>query len=116
MRGGVFHRSGRIHRPGPLRSMRLVRVQTQGKLLWCLIAQRTMRSMAVVVDPPSLDLPSCIGKVNEPILVQALVAKLPVEALDEGVLDRLAGTDEVQLDSRTIGPGVERLAGELWTV
>src|SRR5688572_13386643 len=50
------------------------------------------------------------------MLVQALVAEPAVEALDVGVLDRLAGPDEVQLDAALVCPGVQHLAGELGTV
>ena len=46
---------------------------------------------AVVVDPPGFDESASLGETHQPLLIQALVAKLPVEALDEAVLDRLAG-------------------------
>jgi len=49
-------------------------------------------------------------------LVQTLIAKLTVEALDVGVLDRLAGPNEAELDPTAIGPGVQRAAGEFRTV
>ena len=49
----------------------------------------------------------------EPVLVQALVAELAVEALDVGVLRRLAGLDQAQLDAALVGPLVERPAREL---
>jgi hypothetical protein len=45
----------------------------------------------VVVDPPGLDLGARVIEVDEPVLVQALVPKLPVEGLDENVVDGLPG-------------------------
>src|SRR5437764_8514795 len=50
---------------------------------------------------------------EEPVLVQAFVAELAIEALDVRVLDRLAGTDEAQTHAHLIGPGIEHLAFEL---
>src|SRR6185295_7808235 len=49
-------------------------------------------------------------------LVQAFIAKAPVEALDIGVLNRLAGPDEGKAHRPLVGPGVERLALELSAV
>jgi hypothetical protein len=46
-------------------------------------------------------------------VVKALVAELPVEALDFAVLGGLARSDEMELRAPTIGPGVESSAGEL---
>src|SRR4030095_8719052 len=40
-------------------------------------------------------------------LVQALVPKVPVEGLEEGVVHGLAGSDEVELDAAAVRPGVE---------
>src|SRR5262249_50815356 len=45
--------------------------------------------------------------------VETLVAQAAVEALDVGVLVRLPGLDEVQLDAVSVGPRVERSADEL---
>ena len=67
-----------------------------------------MRSVPVVVDAPDFDDGS--GFVDRP--EQAFVPELPVEAPDAGVLNQLAGTDEVELDALVVGPGVEYLAGE----
>src|SRR6184192_2790837 len=75
-----------------------------------------MRTDLVEIDPPLLDDPACIVEVEEPVLVEALVAKLAVEAFDVGILDWLAGADEVQLHPDPVGPGVEGLPGELWAV
>jgi len=48
--------------------------------------------------------------------VQTLVARAAVEALDVGVLVRLARFDEMQVDPVGVGPRVERPADELRTV
>jgi len=42
------------------------------------------------------------------VLVQALVAEATVEALDVGLLDRLARVDPVQMDASSTSPRVER--------
>ena len=39
------------------------------------------------------------GQTDEPFLVQALIAKPPVEAFDKDVLHRLSGLDEVEFDA-----------------
>jgi len=43
--------------------------------------------------PPRGDVVAGVAERPEPVQVQALVTELPVEALDEGVLDRLARLD-----------------------
>lgn len=45
--------------------------------------------------------------------VQALRPKLPVQALDEGVVGRLAGTGEVERDIPLVRPEVEVAGNEL---
>ena len=45
--------------------------------------------------------------------VQALGPELAVEALDEGVIRRLAGSREVQRDAAVIGPKVKVTGDEL---
>ena len=50
------------------------------------------------------------------MLVQALVSEPAVEALDEGVLNGLAGLDEVQPHAPLVGPLVQHQAGELRSV
>lgn len=46
--------------------------------------------VAVVVVPPGIDDPSRHEQAPEHVLIEAFVAEAAVEALDEGVLDRLA--------------------------
>ena len=47
------------------------------------------------------------------MFVEAFLAEAAVEGFNEGIVDRLAGTDELQLDAATIRPRVERPAREL---
>jgi hypothetical protein len=48
----------------------------------------------VVIDPPTFDGLSCIVQVQEPVLVQAFLAELSMEALDVAVLHGPAWRDE----------------------
>jgi hypothetical protein len=59
----------------------------------------------VVVEAPALDDGVGLGQAAKHLLVQALVAQLAVEALDEAVLLRLAGGDVVP-DAGTVGPAL----------
>jgi len=52
-----------------------------------------------VVLPPTFELLTCILQREEDLDVQALVPEPAVERLDEGVLDRLARADKVELDA-----------------
>jgi hypothetical protein len=55
------------------------------------VAERAVWPHRVVVDAPSLDDLLRLGDAQKPVLIQAVVAKLAVEAFDVGVLHRLAG-------------------------
>jgi hypothetical protein len=48
--------------------------------------------------------------------VQTLIAKLPVEAFDVGVLDRLAGSNETPFEAALIRSHIERPAGKFRSV
>ena len=72
-----------------------------------------MRFPGVEVDTPCFDGPSGVSQAGEPVLDQAFVAKLAVEAFHEGVLNGLAGLDEVQPDVVAVGP---RLADQLRSI
>jgi hypothetical protein len=52
-----------------------------GKLVRRLITERTVRSHGVVVHPPRFDLLLRVRQAHKPVLVEAFVAKLAVEAL-----------------------------------
>ena len=57
-------------------------------------AERPLRSLGVVFDPPGFDHAACMGEAAEPVLVWPLVSELAVEAFDVAVLVRLAEPDE----------------------
>lgn len=48
--------------------------------------------------------------------VEALIAQPAVERLDEGVLDRAPGTDEVESDASSVRPGMEMAPREFGSV
>src|SRR5258706_7756210 len=75
-----------------------------------------MSAMSIAVDSPVLDLLDRVRKTREPVQVETLVAKPAVEALDEAVLHRLAGLDEVELHSVLERPLIERSTCELRAV
>src|SRR5262245_55871258 len=75
--------------------------------------QRAVRSCLVVVPSPGGDQCSGMGKVAEVMVVQALVAELPVEALDVGILRRFACGDQLQIDALAVGPAIQRPARKL---
>src|SRR5437016_3827419 len=62
-----------------------------GELVGRQIAQRAVRASPIVVESPRLDDATGLAQIDEPMLVQTLIPEPPVERLDEGVLDRLAG-------------------------
>ena len=63
------------------------------------ISQCAVRASFVVVNAPGRNDGPSLRQRSEPVLVQALVAELAVEALHVRVLRRLAGLDEAQLDA-----------------
>ena len=75
-----------------------------------------MRPFGVVINSPSLDEFFRIFEIDEPVLIEALVAHRPVEAFNEGVLDRLTRLDELLFDAMLVGPPVEHFARELGTI
>jgi|GEM_PF-2271867 len=72
-----------------------------------------MRPDLVVIPPPGPDRLPCSRQGSEPVLVQALIPHLAVEALDEGILDRLPRLDEMQFYPSLASPDVQRLAREM---
>src|SRR5690349_6869086 len=76
-------------------------------------AAAAVRADLVEVDTPARDLLSGLCQRLEPVLVQALVAELAIEALDVGVLRRLARLVQDVLDALGPCPRQEGSAGEL---
>lgn len=62
-------------------------------------------AFGIVVAAPSFDLLAGVTQRAEPVQIEALVAQLAVQALDEGVLDRLARLVPSGPLSRTISSG-----------
>ena len=52
--------------------------------------------MLIVVDPPRFDLHLRVVERCELVHVQALVAEAPVERFNEGILNGLARTNEIE--------------------
>src|SRR5215469_7336518 len=72
-----------------------------------------MRSLLVVILPPAFDFAPCVTQTREPVRVQAFLSQAPVEALRIGVLNRLAGLDELQSYPAFFAPGRQGSAAKL---
>src|SRR3546814_19132626 len=72
-----------------------------------LVSDGAMWPLFIVVSTPSLQLFRRIGKVQEPMGVQAFRPQPAVERLDERVVGRLAGAREVEDDAALISPKIE---------
>src|ERR1700722_16434308 len=92
------------------------RDDARGELFRGQIAQRAVRAHGVVISPPVLDHLPCVPEIHEPVLVQAFIAELSVEALDQRVLRGLAALDAVQCPLVLISPLLHDAAGELGSV
>ena len=63
-----------------------------------------MGADGVVVGSSCFYASPCVVQTRMPALVQAFISKLPVETLDECILDRLAGIDKVQGHRMCVSP------------
>ena len=101
-------------RSGPLRPLRppkrSVRVDPDAVKAWAQALQPRLRAMGGTerheLLSPRLDDAPGRGEAHEPVLVEALVAQPPVEALDVRILHRLARVDEVQVHPMGIRPSI----------
>ena len=75
-----------------------------------------MWPLGVVLDPPRFNDLSGMRHRQEPVFIQAFVPELAVEAFNVRVLIGLPGSDEHQVDTGLIRPGIEHLAFELRAV
>ena len=75
-----------------------------------------MRPSGVEGTTVALDVKLSVEQREEPVLIQALVPKLPVEALDVRVLDGLTRLDELQRDAGISGPHIEGIAAEFGAI
>ena len=71
-----------------------------------------MRSFIVVMLSPFFDDLARLLQAGEPVLVQAIVAEGAIKALAEGILDRLARLDKVELHSGLLCSEEHGLAGQ----
>src|SRR6185437_11842383 len=69
----------------------------------------------VVVLTPGFEHGAGLRQRVEQCLVEQLVPEAAVEALDEGVLDRLAGVDVVPSDAPLVGPAQHGIRSQLST-
>ena len=72
-----------------------------------------MRPQGVEVPAPALNGALGVLEIGEPVDAETFATELAVEALDERVLDRFAGSDELQRDAALVGPDIEGPSGEL---
>src|SRR5580704_2035433 len=82
------------------------------ELLGRTIAQRAVRSRLVVIKAPALELLPDVAQVEEGFDVQAFIAKAPIKRFNIAIVDRLSRTDELQVYTVLVAPGVHRLACE----
>ncbi len=82
---------------------------------WHPIATAVWPDFVVVLPPGSDGSPGLLQRL-EPLLVQALVPELAVEALDVAVRHRATRLDQDVPDAVRVGPAHERATGELRTV
>ena len=90
-----------------------MRAAFRGELRRRLLVQTSVRTPLVVIRSPLFTHASRFFKADEPVLAQALVTELPVEALDVAVLHRLSRINEAQRDTTLGRPLIHRLTGEL---
>lgn len=70
----------------------------------------------IVTGPPTSELDASLGQRREQRLVQQLIPQPAVEALDEGILRRLARRDVMPVDPGGISPSQDGVAGEFGAV
>ena len=75
-----------------------------------------MRPLLVVINAPSFTDIARFSQAGEPMPIQTLITELPIEALNESVLHRLARINEAQRNATHGRPLIQRLARELWPV
>src|SRR5947199_2010382 len=83
---------------------------------WRHVADAAVRPEVVVVVLPFRKSGASVSERCEECLVEQLVAELAVEALDEGVLRRLAWGDVVPIDAGLLAPAQDRSAGQLGAI
>lgn len=75
-----------------------------------------MRTFLIIEAPPQLDLAPSVVQRQEPVFIQALLAKAAIEALDHGVIRRCPTAGEVEFHDMLVHPSVHDVAGEFTAV
>ncbi len=86
------------------------------ELLGCHIPNRAVRPLLVVFPPPRFDHELRFLQGQKPVLVEAFIPKLAVEALDKGILHGLSRLNEVEMDPMLSRPRIQRRPGEFGPV
>jgi hypothetical protein len=86
------------------------------ELCWRHVFEGAMRSDVVVVGAPDFDRLSGVVQRRKPVRIQALLAKLNVEAFNIGILGGFSGVAKPQLDAAPLGPGQKSPAGKVGSV
>jgi hypothetical protein len=79
-------------------------------------AKRCVGTPLVIVPPPGLDLGAGVGRGQEPMCDQALVAKANVERLYEGIVCGLARSAEIQRHAARVRLAVECFRDKLRSI
>lgn len=66
-----------------------------------------MRALPIVFPSPGFNHDLGFLQGHKPVLVETLIPEPPIEALDEGVRDRLAGLNEAELHPVVRGPRIQ---------
>ena len=72
-----------------------------------------MRSDVVVVLSPLINFKASFVQASEPMLIQAFVSELAIQAFNKSVLCRLAWLDKAKRDIGFLAPEEHSFAGEL---
>ena len=86
------------------------------KLVWGQTAKARVWPVGIVIAAPGFDDPARHWQAMEHVLVEALVAEPPVEALNESVLNRLSGRDIVPSDAAFLLPAQDGVRSQLSAV
>ncbi len=86
------------------------------EFLGCHIPNRAVRAFFNVFPPPRFNHELRFLERQKPVLVEALIPKLAVEALDKRILHRLPWLNEVQLHAMLRRPGIQRRPGKFGPV
>lgn len=68
------------------------------------VPQRAMWPVLIVIGMPGFDDELCCCERGELMHVQTFIPQAAVERLNEGILHRFSGSDEVELNASTVDP------------